>query len=171
MGTRDLTRDEFRRQVAAQAFDLVETEIRPFLAAGGRLWTKGSRGYPTQLRRLLERLEVDCPVAYTTEDAMLLPERMRVVEHVLPMKRIVVEIVDPRQVDPRSNQDARSLAGGPAMSPEHLIAVFDRLLVKCWVTKHEHDRLNRAGRSAQWDAPNGDGWLRYELAGVAVRPV
>lgn len=84
------------------------------------------------------------------------------------MKRIVIEIVDPRQADPRSNTRTTSIAGGPASSPEELLAIFDRLLVKCWVTSEEHDRLNVAGRSLQWDAPDGDGWARYEQAGVVA---
>ncbi len=86
----------------------------------------------------------------------------------VPMKRIVVEIVDPSQADPRSNSVADPLAGDPAISPEHLIVIFDRLLVKSWVTADEHDRLNRTGPSFQWDAPGGDGWVRYRQAGVAA---
>lgn len=95
----------------------------------------------------------------------------RVVEHVVPMKRIVIEIVDPGQADPRSNSASRAIADGPATSPEHLIRIFDELLVKCWVTKEEHNLLNRTGRSFQWDAPGGDGWARYRAAGVVARPL
>ncbi|MFC5337910.1 hypothetical protein [Leucobacter denitrificans] len=87
------------------------------------------------------------------------------------MKRIIIEIVDPRQADPRSNTSHSPIAGGPAGSPEHLIKIFDRLLQKCWVTEEEHDRLNRAGRSFQWDAPNGDGWSRYKKAQINVHAV
>lgn len=161
--------DDYRLSLATQAFDLVEQEVRPFIAAGGHLWTKGSQGYPTRVRKLLEKLDVDCSVTHATADAMLLPEGTRIVEHVLPMKRIVIEIVDPAQADPRSNTHTDPIADGPATSPEHLLSIFDRLLEKCWVTKEEHDRLNRAGRSLQWDAPNGNGWLRYERAGVVPR--
>lgn len=160
-----------RLRIATEAFDLIEGEVRPFLAAGGRLWSKGSRGYPARLRLLLERLDVQREVAYGTRDAMGLPCRQRVVEHVIPMKRIVIEIVDPRQADPRSNIGSAPIAGGPATSPEHLILIFDQLLEKCWVTSEEHDRLNRAGRSYQWDAPNGDGWSRYKEAGVDACPL
>jgi len=99
---------------------------------------------------------------------MQLPRRQRVVEHVIPMKRIVIEIVDPRQADPRSNTRNDPIAGGPATSPEHLISIYDRLLQKCWVTREEHDRLNRAGASLQWDAPDGDGWARYRRAEVVA---
>ncbi|MBM7826985.1 hypothetical protein [Microbacterium aurum] len=72
------------------------------------------------------------------------------------MKRIVIEIVDPAQADPRSNSHADPIAGGPATSPEHLLAIFDGLLQKCWVTKEEHDRLNRASRGL-----SGRRWIWY----------
>ena len=164
----DLTsrRDEFRYKVALEAFEIIEQEIRPFLAEGGQLWTKGSRGYPTRMRKLLEKLDVDSPVRYATEDALLLPVKERIVEHVLPMKRIVIEIIDPEQADPRSNTNNLPISVGPATSPKQLIEIFDSLLEKCWVTKEQHDRLNSAAKSMQWDAPNGNGWVRYELANV-----
>jgi hypothetical protein len=157
---------DVRNAIAAEAFELIEQEVRPFISDGGLLWTKGSRGYPTRLRKLLEKLDIDSPVSYATDAALLLPVRERVVEHVLPMKRIVIEIVDPGQADPRSNTSKAPIADGPAVSPEHLIKIFDQLLEKCWVTKEEHDRLNSADKSMQWDAPNGDGWARYKLANV-----
>jgi hypothetical protein len=159
-------RDEFRYKVALEAFELIEQEIRPFIAEGGNLWTKGSRGYPTRMRKLLEKLDVDCPIGFATEEAMLLPVKERIVEHVLPMKRIVIEIIDPGQADPRSNTNKLPISAGPATSPTHLIEIFDILLEKCWVTKEEHERLNNAAKSMQWDAPNGNGWARYELANV-----
>lgn len=163
---RSQTTYEDRLAVATHAYEFIEQEVRPFIAAGGRLWTQGSQGYPTRLRKLLERLDVGRPVTHATVDAMRLPEDRRVVEHVLPMKRIVIEIVDPEQADPRANTSLAAIAGGPATSPQHLVAIFDRLLQKCWVTQEEHDRLNQAGSSLQWDAPNGDGWVRYEQAEV-----
>lgn len=159
-------RDEFRYKVALEAFEMIEQEIRPFLAEGGQLWTKGSRGYPTRMRKLLEKLDFDCPIGYATEDALLLPVKERIVEHVLPMKRIVIEIIDPSQADPRSNTSKLPISEGPATSPKHLIEIFDFLLEKCWVTKEQHDRLNVAAKSMQWDAPDGNGWARYELANV-----
>lgn len=168
MVRRNQGRDEYRLAVATQAFKLVEHEIRPFLENGGRLWTQGSQGYPSRLRKLLEKLDVDCPVTHATVAAMLLPERERIIEHVLPMKRLGIEIIDPRQADPRVNSSFAPIADGPATSPQHLITIFDQLLEKCWVTKDEHDLLNRAGSSMQWDAPNGNGWLRYEQAGVVT---
>lgn len=159
--------DGRRLQVAIEAFALIEAEVRPFLASGGRLWTKGSNAYPKRVRQILHKLD-SAGVTFATHDAMQLERRQRVVEHVVPMKRIVIEIVDPSQADPRSNSGTEPIAGGPATSPEHLLAIFDRLLAKCWVTSDEHDRLNRAGRSFQWDAPNGDGWTRYAHAGVVA---
>lgn len=160
--------DERRLRVAMVAYQFIEGEVRPFLAAGGRLWSKGSRGYPSRLRQMLQGLNDAHAVEFATHDAMQLDRSLRIVEHVTPMKRIVVEIVDPAQADPRSNSVADPIAGGPATSPEHLISIFDRLLVKCWVTADEHDRLNRTGPSFQWDAPDGDGWARYSQAGVAA---
>lgn len=163
--------DERRPRAAIAAFDLIETEVRPHLAARGNLWTKGSGGYPRRLRQMLGALDKGHAVTFATRDAMQLAPGERVVEHVTPFKRIIVEIVDPNQADPRSNTHQRPIAGGPATSPEHLLSIFDRLLVKCWVTKDEHDRLNRAGRSLQWDAPDGDGWARNRLADVIACPL
>lgn len=164
-GTRD---DERRMRIATEAFDLIEAEVRPLLASGGRLWSKGSGGYPSRLRQILHGLDKAHGVTFATQDAMRLPRGQRVVEHVIPFKRIVIEIVDPSQADPRSNTHNAPIADGPATSPEHLISIFDRLLQKCWVTKDEHDSLNRAGSSLQWDAPDGDGWSRYRQAGVVA---
>lgn len=158
--------DQRRLWIAKEAYEFIEGEVRPFLAAGGRLWSKGSQGYPRRLRQMLQGLDRAHTVTFATHEAMLLDRSQRKVEHVVPMKRIVVEIVDPGQADPRSNSVVDPIAGGPATSPEDLLSIFDRLLVKCWVTGDEHDRLNRAGRSFQWDAPDGDGWSRYRQAGV-----
>lgn len=157
-----------RLAIANEAYAFIEGEVRPFLAAGGRLWSKGSLGYPRRLRQMLQGLDRAHTVTFATHDAMLIERNERKIEHVVPMKRIVVEIVDPGQADPRSNSVVDPIAGGPAHSPEDLISIFDRLLVKCWVTGAEHDRLNRASRSSQWDAPDGDGWSRYEQAGVVA---
>ncbi|GAA1775286.1 hypothetical protein [Agromyces lapidis] len=161
-----LSDDERRLRIATEAFAFIEAEVRPFLASGGRLWSKGSNGYPRRLRQMLQRLDRAHEVAFATDDAIRLERNQRVVEHVIPMKRIVIEIVDPAQADPRSNSGSVPIAGGPARSPAHLLAIFDSLLEKCWVTTDEHDRLNRAGRSFQWDAPDGDGWSRYTQAGI-----
>lgn len=163
--------DQSRQLIAAKAYQFIVDEVRPFLVAGGRLWSKGSQGYPRRLRQMLQGLDRAHAVTFATHDAILIDERQRVVEHVIPMKRIVIEIVDPGQADPRSNSTLAPIGGGPATSPEELIAIFDRLLVKCWVTSEEHDRLNRAGRSFQWDAPDGDGWARHRQAGVTVIPM
>lgn len=163
--------DERRLRIADRAYRYIAEEVRPYLAAGGRLWTKGSAGHPRRVRQLLHGLDETHPVTYATRDAMELEPRQRIVEHVTPMKRIVIEIVDPAQADPRSNTAFAPIAGGPATSAEQLLSIFDRLLVKCWVTNEEHDRLNRAARSYQWDAPNGDGWARYRKAGVMAYPL
>jgi len=120
---------------------------------------------------MLEGLEGSHSVTFATIDAMRLDLEKREVEHVTPVKRIVIEIVDPRQADPRSNSSFDAIAGGPAASPQHLITIFDTLLATCWVTADEHSRLNRAGRSLQWDAPDGDGWARYVMAGVVAYPL
>jgi hypothetical protein len=165
------TGDERRLRIAGVAYNFIESEVRPFLAAGGRLWSKGSQAYPRQLRQRLHGLDAAHQVKFATEDAMRLNREERVVEHVVPMKRIAIEIVDQRQADPRSNTRAEPIAGGPASSPEHLLRIFDQLLVKCWVTAAEHDRLNRTGPSFQWDAPDGDGWARYRQAGVVAHPL
>lgn len=142
------TDDERRLRIAGDAYNFIESEVRPFLAAGGRLWSKGSQGYPRQLRQRLNGLDAAHQVTFATQDAMRLDRSERVVEHVVPMKRIAIELVDPRQADPRSNTTAEPIAGGPASSSEHLLLIFDQLLVKCWVTAAEHDRLNRAGPSS-----------------------
>lgn len=163
--------DDRHARAAIAAFDLIETEVRPYLVAGGRLWTKGSGGYPRRLRQMLRALDDGHAVTFATRDAMQLSPGERVVEHVIPFKRVIVEIVDPSQADPRSNTHQEPIAGGPATSPEHLLSIFNQLLQKCWVTKDEHDRLNRAGRSLQWDAPDGDGWARYRLADVIACPL
>jgi hypothetical protein len=168
--SRGLDVDARRLITATTAYEFIEGEVRPFLAAGGRLWSKGSRGYPSRLRQMTRGLE-SVSVPFATREAMLLPPAHREIEHVLPMKRVLIEIVDPRQSDPRSNSDPAPIAGGPATSPEHLLSIFDLLLVKCWVTAEEHKRLNRVGRSLQWDAPGGDGWERYRLAGVVAYPL
>lgn len=46
-----------RLRIANLAYDLIESEVRPFLATGGRLWTKGSGGYPSRIRQLLRGVE------------------------------------------------------------------------------------------------------------------
>lgn len=163
--------DERRLQVAKAAYAVIETEVRPHLASGGKLWSKGSGGYPSRLRKMLSGLDAAHGITYATDDAMQLPKAQRIVEHVVPFKRIIIELVDPRQADPRSNSSVAAIAGGPARSPEHLLEIFDQVLRKCWVTNEEHDRLNRAGASLQWDAPDGDGWARYRLAGVVAHLV
>src|SRR5258705_163476 len=95
--------DQHRLRIAKEAYEFIEGEVRPFLVAGGRLWSKGSQGYPRRLRQMLQGLDHAHTVTFATHDAMLIDRSQRNVEHVVPMKRIVVEIVDPGQADPRSN--------------------------------------------------------------------
>lgn len=160
-----------RQRIAEQAYRFTDDEVRPFLENVGRLRSTGSQGYPRRLRQKLRDLDQARYVTFATRDAMGLAPSERVVEHVVPIKRIVIEIVDPRQADPRSNRSLEPIGGGPANSPDDVIAVFDRLLIKCWVTSDEHDRLNRAGKSYQWDAPDDDGRARYREAGVVAHPL
>ncbi|GAA1679492.1 hypothetical protein [Microbacterium lacus] len=168
---RGMKDDERRLRIANQAYDFIESEVRPHLVSGGRLWSKGSGGHPSRLRTILSGLDAEHEVMFTTDAAIRLPKRQRVVEHVIPFKRIIIELVDPRQADPRSNSGVEPIAGGPATSPEHLLEIFDRMIQKCWVTHDEHERLNRAGASLQWDAPDGDGWARYRSAAVLAHRV
>lgn len=160
-----------RWHIAQSTYRFIEDEIRPFLAQGGNLHTKGSRGYPTRLRQMLSRLDADVPITHATAASLRLPVRDRQIEHVVPVKRIAIEIVDPSKADPRSNTSFDAIAGGPATSPEHLLKIVDQLWIKCWVTPEEHSRLNKCMPSAQWDAPNGDGWLRYRLANIVAEPL
>ncbi|MCR6645327.1 MAG: hypothetical protein NVV62_12930 [Terricaulis sp.] len=120
---------------------------------------------------MLAALDSAIPVTHTTADALALDEKARIVEHVIPMKRIVTEIIDPSKADPRSNTAFAPIADGPADSPQHLLSIFDTLTIKCWVTADEHARLNTIGRSSQWDAPDGDGWARYDSAGIRAVPL
>jgi hypothetical protein len=158
-----------RLRIAEKAYRFVEDEARPYLRSGGNLHTKGSGGYPAELRKLLAPLDRIAQVTHATVAAWALEKEHRCVEHVVPMKRIAVEIIDPTKADPRCNTRFDPIAGGPATSPQHLLEIFDRLVLKCWVTDEEHSRLNQAARSMQWDAPNGDGWARYARAGVVAQ--
>lgn len=87
------------------------------------------------------------------------------------MKPIIIEIVDPpRLIHVRMPATQRSLV---VLRPNSSTCsqIFDRLLQTCWVTSEEHGRLNRAGSSLQRDAPDGDEWARYRLAGVVAYPL
>lgn len=69
----DLHDDERRLRIATAAYRLVVAEVRPHIASGGRLWSKGSRGYPSGLRRMLSGLDSARAVSFGTRDAMRLP--------------------------------------------------------------------------------------------------
>ncbi|WP_170451251.1 hypothetical protein [Ruegeria arenilitoris] len=159
-------------QLAVQAYQYITDVARPFVARGGRLWTKtpGFEGIApaTTLRDMLAPLDADVPVTLTTEAAALAGVRIDV-EHVLPVKRIAIEMIDPLQGDPRCGSNRVLI--GRAESPADVLRIYLALAVKCYVTNDEHKRLNRAHRSSKWDAWNGDWRERYKRAGVVVMPV
>lgn len=66
---------------------------------------------------MLSGLDSAHSVTFATPDSLKLDLVERVVEHVVPMKRIVIEIVDPSEADPRSNSSSTAIANGPATSP------------------------------------------------------
>jgi len=160
-----------RMQIAERAYRFIEDEVRPHLRRGGNLHTKGSNGYPGKLRRMLAGLDKTPPTHVSLAAKAADLENCQI-EHVIPWKRIIVELVDPAACDDRINTSKQPIAGGPASSPQQLLHIFDQLAKeKCWVTKDEHRRLNTVIPSSQWDAPDGDGWKRYGLAGIEVIPL
>ncbi len=79
-----------RMGVAITAWQWIEQNVRPHLAAGGGLHSKGSNGLPAEFRRrFLSRLESG-EVRFATPSALALPVGERKVEHVVPMKRIAI---------------------------------------------------------------------------------
>lgn len=141
---------------------------RAHIRAGGNLHTKGSGGFPAQLRVALSWLDATVPVTRTSPAAAAARGERTAIEHVLPWKRIATEIIDPTKADPRSNTVFTPIEDGPARDPEHMIDLAKRLIVKARVTEAEHSRLNNISRSMQWDAPNGDGMERYRRAGIEL---
>ncbi|WP_420380875.1 hypothetical protein [Marivita sp.] len=78
-------------------------EGRALLAGGGRLHTKGSHGIPQRLRSIfLKRIDAAIPVSLTTQAAIEAPSEETAIEHLVPMKRIAIVIIDPAAHDPRT---------------------------------------------------------------------
>ena len=143
-------------------------EGRARIAEGFHMHTKGSGGVPRRLRsELLDKIEKRVKPKYISEGAVADPAANREREHVIPMKRIAIEIIDPEAHDPRSGGGPAKLLG-PARDLEHAIEIAREMLVVALVTKDEHRRINKHGGSMQWDAPGGDGLDRYSKAGVAL---
>ena len=145
-------------------------EGRRIIRSGGRLHSKGSAQVPSRLRKsLLNRIDREIPVIFKSEAAML-PGSKTHIEHVTPMKRIAIEIIDPSAHDPRT------VGGGPAgLGPArdllHAVEIARTMIVKALVTQEEHALINRSGVSLQWDAPAKDILARYHTAGVCLVPV
>lgn len=141
-------------------------EGRALLAAGGRLYTKGSQGIPQRLRSVfLQRIDATIPVTLATQAGREASDHEIAIEHLVPMKRIAIEIIDPSAHDPRTGGANVELLG-PAVDIEHAEEIARKLIVKARVTKEEHARLNTAYPSFQWDAPAADGRARYRAAGI-----
>ena len=158
-------------RIAHVAFEYIETVARPYIRAGGRLWTKtpGLTGEQpaTHLRKLLKPLDDTVPIRFTTTAAMT-PGAITDREHALPVKRIAIEMIDPMQGDPRCGSNRVLI--GRAESPEDVISIYRALAVVVLVTKAEHARLGKAHRSSAWDALGGDWRRRYAAAGIVVAP-
>ena len=154
---------------AQHIFDFIVNVARPHIEKGGKLHSKGSAGIPSKMRQLLKPLDNKVPVSLTTDAAANLPRTERKIEHLVPLKRIAIELIDPSHADPRCNTSFDPIAGGPANSSADVDRIFKKLCKKVYVTKEEHQRLNTVAPSLQWDAPNGDGLARYKLAGIELR--
>lgn len=159
-------------RIAQEAWLYIETVARPFVLAGGRLWTKtlGFSGTnpASRLRRMLQPLDQLTPATFTTVAAME-PGAVLEREHVMPLKRIAIEMIDPMQGDPRCRSDRVLI--GRAESPEDVLRIYRELAVISVVTKAEHAKLNSAHPSSKWDAWEGDWRQRYARAGIEVIPI
>lgn len=151
-------------RAAKLAYDFVVTVARPHISAGGVMHTKGSKGIPSELRKLIAPIDRCIMPSWTTPAARASEEL--IVEPVIPLKRVCVKLINPASADPRCNTRFNSIAGGPATSPAHLLEICQSLIEKCLVTRLEHSALNRISKSFQWDTPSGDGWARYRAAGL-----
>jgi len=164
--------DEKAREIAEKAWRYIEDVARPYVQSGGRLWTTtpGFHGVrPTsELRKMLRRYDATFPSSYTTAAAMV-PGAKLEREHALPVKRIIIEMIDPLQGDPRCNSN-RVLVGA-AQGPEDVLRIYRELAVIVKVTKDEHDRLAEAHNSARYDALDGDWKKRYAAAKIEVFPI
>jgi hypothetical protein len=165
-------RDEKAKEVAEEAWQYIEEVARPFVRAGGKLATKTPSFYgvqpTTELREILKPYDQTFAPVYATKAAML-PDATLRREHALPVKRIIIELIDPMQGDIRCNSN-RVLVGA-AEGPDDVPRIYRELIVITKVTVEEHTRLDRAHKSARYDAMDGDWCKRYALAGVEVFPL
>lgn len=146
-------------------------EGRSIVASGGRLHSKGSNRVPARLRQaLITRIDRRVAVTLTSEAARNADPADVVVEHVIPIKRIAIEIIAPEAHDPRTGGRAKTTLG-PARDLAHAEQIAGKMLIKAYVTRAEHDRLNTASRSFQWDAPAGNGMARYQAAGIELTAI
>ena len=153
-----------------KAWDII-LEGRDILAKGGRLYSQGSNGVPSRLRRyLLSDVDKDVPVTLTTASARCASPSDLVIEHIVPMKRIAIEIIDPEAHDPRTGGNSPQTLG-PARNIDHAREIAATMIEKAYVTREEHSRLNAQSASYQWDAPGGDGHARYRGAGIELKRI
>ncbi|MXU65912.1 hypothetical protein [Oceanomicrobium pacificus] len=152
------------------AWDII-VEGRAIVASGGRLFSKGSNRVPTRLRQaFIARIDREIAVTLTSQAARQADTADVVVEHVIPIKRIVIEVIAPEAHDPRTGGRAMTRLG-PARDLAHAERIAREMLTKAYVTRAEHDRLNIASQSFQWDAPAGDGMARYRVAGIELTAI
>ena len=159
-------------QLAHQAFAYIETVARPFVANGGRLWTKtegiAGEAPASKLRKML--VPLDNTIAVTlTSDAARQPEARVIREHCLPAKRIAIETIDPLQGDPRCHSNC--VLVGRAECPDDVLRIYRELAVIAYVTPEEDNHLSTAHKSSRWDAWEGDWKKRYAKANVEVFPI
>lgn len=141
---------------------------RAILASGGSLHSKGSQAIPSRLRQVfLQPIDATIPIKLTTKAAKEADPEDVVVEHLVPMKRVAIEIIDPTAHDPRTGGKNADVVG-PAIDIKHAEEIARKLITKALVTKEEHAKLNLAHPSFQWDAPAGDGLARYQAAGIEL---
>jgi hypothetical protein len=142
-------------------------EGRQILTSGGTLFSKGSNKVPSRLRKcFLDRIDKSIPITFESRAARE-PGAKTHIEHMVPMKRVAIEIIDPSGHDPRT-VDGGAEGLGPARNLEHAEEIARKLIVKAFVTEDEHKQLNRSGRSQQWDTAKGDPMKRYRDCGITL---
>lgn len=98
---------------------------RAIIDAGGRLYSKGSKGISRRLRvAFLDNIDATIPATLTSLAAKTAPAEQVVIEHLIPMKRIAIEIIDPAGHDPRTGGDAPETIGPPFSEQPHNPQVF-----------------------------------------------
>ncbi len=124
--------------VAKRAWAYITQSARPYVARGGRLYTKTPGFYgeapATALRAILKPLDDLVVASFTTEMATR-PGAVTHREHAMPVKRIAIEMIDPFQGDPRCKSNR--ILVGRAESAEDVLAIFDKLVVIAIVTDDE----------------------------------